>query len=594
MITDSLAPIANHLWQSTLFGCAAGLLTLALRKNSARVRHWVWVAASLKFLVPLSLLVALGSQVHLSTLTVSPPPNFSIAIDEVSEPFTLSMVAASHPTTELVASRLPLVVVLTIGLVWAVGFVGICCSFLLRWRRLAAAVRAGSPIRLDAPIPAISSRSFVEPGVFGIFRPVLLMPERIGEQLTSDEMKSVLEHELCHVRHRDNLIGVVQMFVEAVFWFHPLVWWIGRRIFQERERACDEEVLLVRGAPGVYARGILKICELYLESPLSCVAGVTGGNLKKRIEEIMANRQRHKLTRARKLLLAAFSMVAVAVPMVIGLVDVSQVRAQSASNPTFDVASVKAHVGGTTDRNTLVPPTVLPGGRFVFRLPLNYLITYAYKVPFNPSARMMGIPDWAQGPQGVYDIEATSTLPPGLSGQARDERMRAMVRALLADRFKMVIRRESKEIPVYALVVVKGGPKLQRADIDEKDCPEASLNPLGPESPSTPIPDVCHAFNGGMGRGLSARASSMSDLAAFVENFTDRPVLDKTQIRGLYRFETKGWLPMDPSSYDPNSPAVVGRPTISEMFEELGLRMEPQKAAVDVYVIEHIEKPSLN
>jgi hypothetical protein len=62
-------------------------------------------------------------------------------------------------------------------------------------------------------------------------------------------------------------------------------------------------------------------------------------------------------------LLAAAAMLALAMPVAIGLVDVSQVRAQSASNPTFDVASVKLHVGGATDRNTLVPPTALPGGK---------------------------------------------------------------------------------------------------------------------------------------------------------------------------------------------------------------------------------------
>ena len=121
--------------------------------------------------------------------------------------------------------------------------------------------------------------------------------------------------------------------------------------------------------------------------------------------------------------------------------------------------------------------------------------------------------------------------------EARNDRVRAMVEALLVDRFKLVIRRESKEMPVYALLVAKGGPKLQRADMMRR-LPEASPNALGPESPSTPIPDVCHAFNGGVGRGLHARAANMSDLAAFVENWTDRPLLDKTGIQGLYRFET--------------------------------------------------------
>jgi uncharacterized protein (TIGR03435 family) len=72
------------------------------------------------------------------------------------------------------------------------------------------------------------------------------------------------------------------------------------------------------------------------------------------------------------------------------------------------------------------------------------------------------MPDWA--PQAVYDVEATSAMPAGLSIQARDERLRLMVQALPADRFRMAIHRESKEMAVFALVVAKGGPKLQRVD----------------------------------------------------------------------------------------------------------------------------------
>lgn len=306
----------------------------------------------------------------------------------------------------------------------------------------------------------------------------------------------------------------------------------------------------------------------------------------------MANRTMYGLTCGRKLLLAGAAVLALTVPVVIGLVDVSQVRAQSGENPTFEVASVKLHAGGT-DRTTLASPTALPGGRFVSRFPLATLISYAYKLPFNQSARWTGIPDWAGGPQGIYDIEAKGAMPPGLSIQARNDRVRAMVQALLVDRFKLVIHRESKEMPVYALLVAKGGPKLQRAEIDEKDCPEASLNALGPISTSTPIPDVCHAFNGGMGRGLHAKAANMSDLVAFVENWTDRPLLDKTGIQGLYRFETKGWLPMG-ASVDAGSSDVADRLTVFEMFGQLGLRMEAQKGVVEVYVIDHIEKPSEN
>jgi bla regulator protein blaR1 len=303
----------------------------------------------------------------------------------------------------------------------------------------------------------------------------------------------------------------------------------------------------------------------------------------------MTNRRLYGPICGRKLLMAGATVLALTVPVVIGLVDVSPVRAQSAENPTFEVVSVKLHVGGT-DRNTLVPPTVLPGGSFVSRFPLAILISFAYKLPDNPGM-VRGIPDWTKSPQGVYDVEAKGAIPPGLSMQARNDRVRAMVQALLVDRFKLMIRRESKEMPVYALLVAKGGPKLQRADIDEKDCPEASLSALGPQTTSTPIPDVCHVFNGGVGRGLHARAANISDLAAFVGNWTDRPLLDKTGIQGLYRFETGPYLRMDAMAAGSDVPDA---PTVFEMFGQLGLRMEPQKGVVEVYVVDHIEKPSEN
>ena len=151
-------------------------------------------------------------------------------------------------------------------------------------------------MHLELPIKARSSPSLLEPGVFGILRPVLLLPDGIFDRLTPAQLQAVIAHELCHVRHRDNLIAAIHMFVETVFWFHPLVWWIGKRMVEERERACDEEVLREFGEPKAYAEGILNVCKLYVESPLRCVSGVTGGsNLKKRIEAIMANRVARRL-----------------------------------------------------------------------------------------------------------------------------------------------------------------------------------------------------------------------------------------------------------------------------------------------------------
>ncbi len=105
------------------------------------------------------------------------------------------------------------------------------------------------------------------------------------------------------------------------FWFNPLVWWIGARMIEERERACDEEVVRLGNEPQAYAEGILNVCKFYLESPLACVSGVTGSDLKKRIEAIMTHRMSYRLTLARKLLLAAAGMAAVAGPILGGILN---------------------------------------------------------------------------------------------------------------------------------------------------------------------------------------------------------------------------------------------------------------------------------
>jgi hypothetical protein len=168
-----------------------------------------------------------------------------------------------------------------------------------------------------------------EPGVFGIFRPVLLLPEDIARRLSPAQLQAVLAHELCHARRRDNLAMAIHMSVEALFWFHPLVWFIKARLIEEQERACDEEVLRLGSDPKVYAESILKICEYYVTSPLICVAGIAGSNLKKRIEDIMKNRVALRLSLGRSLLLAATAISALAGPIIIGIGDVKAVGAQS-------------------------------------------------------------------------------------------------------------------------------------------------------------------------------------------------------------------------------------------------------------------------
>jgi beta-lactamase regulating signal transducer with metallopeptidase domain len=239
ILSEFLQPLANHVWQSTLFAVVAGLLTLTLRKNRAQTRYWLWLAASVKFLIPFSVLVMAGS---LFERRVEAPvaSGFAIVIEQASQTLAITIPVVITPAAgPSFASLIPSI----LGAVWAIGFAILLLSRWSKWREIRAVLRTATPIDLPIGVKVMSSPQFFEPGVFGVLNPVLLLPDRIASHLTQAQLEAVLRHELCHIRRRDNLAAAIHMVVEVVFWFHPLVWWLGARLMQERENACDEEVL---------------------------------------------------------------------------------------------------------------------------------------------------------------------------------------------------------------------------------------------------------------------------------------------------------------------------------------------------------------
>jgi bla regulator protein BlaR1 len=595
MMSSDIAPFANHVWQSTLFAAIVALLMLALRNNPARVRHTLWLCASLKFLVPFSVLITIGGSLGLPSRTPSAaaivPANVPVLMQNVFSP---ALPAA--PAASIVASSRNWFPELLFA-IWVCGFAAVVFIWARQWLRIRAIAKSAKPISTRSGIAVRSTAGLMEPGAFGIVRPVLLLPEGIAGRLTTAEFSAVLDHEVCHVRRRDNLAAAIHMVVEAIFWFHPLVWWMETKLVEERERACDEEVLRLGSQPEAYAEGILKVCEFYLESPPSCVAGVTGSNLKQRIEEIMAARIAPRLGAGKKVLLAMAGIAAVAGPIVIGVVDAPRLRAQSrpasqSKGLAFEAASVKPNK--SNDR--LVGYQFLPGGKLsATNMPLYFLIAAAYDIPFQSGGgRLTGGPDWIRTER--FDIQAVaekSTIADDKTVKAREDKLRLMLQTLLADRFKLVIRREIKELPVYAAMVAKNGPKFEKTKVQEQDCVEAPGPTAAPEG------TICHEFNGGMGRGLHGAAVDMPDLVTFVANWMDRPVVDRTGLKGLYKIETDGWRPVEPRQDDDSGKAEGGvawsdRPTIFEIFEKLGLKLEAQKAPVEMFIIESAERPAAN
>jgi len=316
------ALLLDHLWQSTLFAAAVGAVVLLLQGNAARVRFLVWFAASAKFLVPFAALAWLGHWL------LPPASSVPVLVDwaPAAEPY-FAPVASSHALTAAVPTAPAWDWSVLLLAVWALGSLVLVARWLSRWMKLRAALSEADALVSIAGHPVRRAAASLEPGLFGIWRPVIVLPQDIDTRLSAAELEAVLVHEACHRDHRDNLLAAVHMLVEALFWFHPLVWWLGARLNDERERACDEAVLASGQPPEIYAESILKVCKLYVHSPLACVAGVSGGVLKQRIERIVVNAVALPLGLARKLVLAGFAGAALVVPLSAGLLMAPLVQA---------------------------------------------------------------------------------------------------------------------------------------------------------------------------------------------------------------------------------------------------------------------------
>jgi len=592
--------LGNHLWQSTIFVVIVGLLMLILRKNHARVRYWLWLVASVKFLIPFSLLVAIGSNLPWSHRSAETKAGFYFAIEEVSQPFpqpSMPVIPQVAPSASLI-QLLPLF----LAVVWLCGFLVVIFQWYFRWRRVSAAIRKAVPLQEGREVQALRrlertggmrkrtemllSPTSLEPGVFGITRPVLLWPEGISERLEDVHLGAILAHELWHVRRRDNLAATIHMVVEAIFWFHPLVWWLGARLLEERERACDEEVLESGSDRQVYAESILKICEFCVECPLACVSGVTGADLKKRMAHIMTKNLSRKLDFSRKLLLSAVASAAIAVPIFLGLFHATQTRAESqahdatASAPAFEATSINLNKNGEP-----MPGFKIKGrpahaimwkpDRFMatnFSLPM--LIQNVYGVQAD---QILGGPSWLNSEN--FDVEAkldqssVDALAKLAPDQTNLERQR-MLQKLMSDRFKLVFHHETKELPVYALVIAKSGSKIQPAK--PGDTYPSGLTCFGGHPCGAGVllqPGPCKL----VGQGVP-----IADLVRDLSQELGRGVVDQTGLNGLYDF-----------TLDCHTAFMDRGDSLLEVLpEQLGLELKPQTAPIDVLVIDHAEKPS--
>lgn len=424
----------------------------------------------------------------------------------------------------------------------------------------------------------------MEPGIFGIFRPVLLWPERLNANLEDQHIEAILAHELAHARRYDNLTASIHMLVEAIFWFHPIVWWMESRMLMERESACDEAVTQSGVSPDVYAESLLRACRFCLESPLVCVSGVAGADLRNRIVRIATSHHGARLSFARRILLAAAAGMVFALPMSFGLMDAMQAQwsllhSTASPRPAFEVATIKP--SRDTDMKPGMQMGLSPSNFTVSHASIEELIEFAYNV--NSKDQVQGEPDWITAPR--FDIQAKASdaviaevgkLPP----MQQVTQIRLMLQSLLADRFQLKVSFETKEIPVYALVVATGGPKFKEGEADPLP-PPGTRPRLGARGPSI----------GRTGQNqYTATAWDMRSTADFLSHFDEvghRAVVDETGLKGRYDFVLNN-ISVGPSP-DGSTTSIF-----TALQEQLGLKLVARKAPVEVLVVNQIQRPSEN
>ena len=445
----------------------------------------------------------------------------------------------------------------------------------------------GARIGVSHPVQLLVSALVQVPTVVGWLRPVVLVPVGALAGLPAEHLEALLLHELAHIRRHDYLVNILQGVAEALLFYHPTVWWVSAHIRVERELCCDDVVVSVSGDALMYARALAQL-ESYRPAHLHAAVAANGGTLSGRIGRLLGQSPPAGTSLGPGVLAVAILLVAAG----------HGLFGQSAAPPAFQVASIKRNPvvwSEPTQHPMDVHPE--PGGRLTaHNAPLTLLIQRAYAAQ---AFQVVGGPAWINSPG--YDIEAKPE-----SNTNRRE-MWLMLQTLLADRFKLTLHRETRELPVYNLTAAKRVPRLPEPK--EVNCvsrgPDAPTPP--PPSESGPVLD-CGYIAGPLGDSGLRFEGSQVHMADFIKKLAlvlDRPVLGTTGFTGAFDLTlnftadraTMG-LPGAGGPGDPGGAGVPANPDLPNIFaalqEQLGLKLVPAKGPVEVLLVDHVERPTAN
>jgi uncharacterized protein (TIGR03435 family) len=587
--------LIHFLWQGTVIAA----LYAVVRRGMPRTAR-----PNARYLAACAALAAMMAAPLATWVVARPTESIPEAACRISS-------APALPSTGAIISALPAPIRVSVSgapsgeslswvvLIWLVGaaafWVRLAGGWVVATRMRSILVRPAPPewqqmlrklcatIGLSRPVRLLVSALVQVPTVVGWLRPVVLAPVGALNGMPAEHLEALLLHELAHIRRHDYLINILQSVVEALLFYHPAVWWISGHIRAERELCCDDVAVSVTGDALTYARALAQLESYRPAHHLSPAVAANGATLSGRIARLLGQ---PRPTVHSGPGLGGFAFAILLLAAAYGLFG------QSSAHPKFRAVSIKRHPSSWSERFQH------PMGMGV-NASLRLLVQFAYAPHDNPmqghslpllASEVLGGPAWIDS-EG-YDIEGK----PGAN--ADPKQIWLMWQTLLADQFSLKLHREKRELPIYYLTVVKGGPKLPAAK--EASCVSF---PLGTTPRQVPGKVDCGYVSGpfpGYPGGLLQMQGSkihITDLVRELAFVLDRPVLDKTGFTGEFdlnlRFTPDEALRALPAGYrgptDPNLPNIF-----AALEKQLGLELSPAKGPVDVLVIDRAERPMIN
>ena len=575
---------------TAILALGLGALRL-LRQSRAALRHLLLLAVFGTVLaLPIAALVLpvfaipVPDQVALTVPSIVFEAQADVAVTPLAEaPVTRSATGSSESVS---VTQLVLIVE---GLGATLALMPLIAG-LWQTRRLRAAARHWSrgQKRIERLVRAAQIRRHVEvlvhdglpgPVTCGVWRPALLFPADAKHWDDKDFERAAI-HELEHVRRHDWATDCFARAVCALYWFHPLAWMTWRQLRLESERAADDAVVREREATA-YADLLVTFAQRLAAGPHNYVIAMANRrDLPIRIRALL-DESRPRGRAGRRWIVTTAFVTAGVVLGIAPLATITDVRIaaaeqgsrdprsvtvpQAAERPSFEVASIKRNVsvGELSSMNGE------PGGRIrVTNHSLFNIIRQVYRLQ---RYQVVGGPEWLD--RDHWDIVAKA------AGDAPFDQILGMTETLLADRFKLLTHRETREMPVYALVLARAdgrlGPQVKPSTVDCEAIAAAAK--AGAAPPPTPgrWPRCGININNNV---LRMSAQRMTDLARNLSIMTDRYVVDRTGLNGIFELELR-WNDVD------------GPSLATAVQEQLGLKLEAQRAGVDVLVIDSAQRP---